>query len=185
VVYSLNGSGSHSAFALGVVKVPPRTRQRLTWQSAGVLNINTHWIGRRLWCAEEDCPGCGVAPTRTVSYVVVTWDNLGELRPQLLETTPHELQRLEALGQMEGLELEPGLVLDASRNKSRSPTRLEPVACGGKVLDKLKPPRICVAAASVLAGVPLPAADDDLQAYVDRIKPALRVRLEQAIAQAF
>lgn len=179
----LNGSSNRSKFSLPVMKLGPRSGVELTIQSVEPVCIATHWIGRRLWCAGDDCPGCEVAPTRSVAYLIATYEHLGSSRVVLVETTPQELSRLAGFVQMGAYTDGPGLRVYASKQKKQSPTRLEPVGDGGKVVTGFNDTRRTVAAASVLAGVPLPAADASLEAYFQRVKPAVRQLLAAAIAK--
>lgn len=168
-----NGSPTKSALSLPIARLAPGMRQELVQQSAEWVCVNTHWFGRRLWCGGDGCPGCDSAPTRTVAYCVVGWQSPDRFQPLLLESTPQELARLNGLTQMEGLEIAPGLVFEATKAKKQSPTRLEPIRAGGLTLPEFSPPRIALAAAAVLAGAPVPAADDSFESYLTRIQPAL------------
>lgn len=170
--------------SLPVLRLGARGFVRLSWQTDTFLAVNTHWLGRRYWCCEDQCPGCELAPTRTVCYWVALWDDLGTWRPVLVETTPNELARVEALAVQGGWRLGSGLQVEASRNKSRSPIRFEPIADGGLVLDEFTGARRALAAAAVLAGVPLPKTETDLRDYFERVQPAVRQLLERAIASA-
>lgn len=180
----INGAASRSAAALPLLKLCARGRTELTLQSADVVLINTHWIGRRLWCAETECPGCDAAAIRTVAYFVGMWPGPAGPRPLLVETTPNELARLQGFVEMQGLSVEPGLVIECSREKPKSPLRMEPVRAGGHVVDAFRAPRRALAAAAVLAGVPGPTADSEIDGYCERVKPVLRSLLERAIAKS-
>lgn len=179
----LNGSSNRSRFSLPVLKLSPRSGVELTIQSMEPVCVTTHWIGRRLWCAGEDCPGCQVSPCRSVAYLIATYEHLGSERVVLVETTPQELSRVAGFVAMGEYKPGSGLKVYASKAKKQSPTRLEVVGDGGKIVSDFADTRRAVAAASVLAGVPLPAADSSLEAYFERIKPAVRQILEAAIAR--
>lgn len=152
-------------------------------QSEDAGSVNTHWVGRRLWCAEEDCPGCAHAPIRTVCYFVATVEMPGSCRPVLVETTPSELCRLSGFLQMANLKFGPGLRLLASKRYAKSPTRFEPIDGSGVVVESLTPMGKAWSAAAVLAGLPLPLDDETEVEFCTRIHQAVRLQLEGVLAK--
>lgn len=177
----INGPGSRSSHALPVLKLAAGGVMRLTVQSDNAIFVNTHWVGRRLWCCEEDCPCCEVNPVRTVGYFVASFMSGSKARPLLVETTPNELARLDGFLSMESMVFGSGLVLDASRRLNRSPVRFEPVDMEGWVCPKWRSIRRALAAASVLAGVVAPDEGEDPMAYMDRIRLMLRSHLQRSV----
>lgn len=179
---NLNGESHRSVFGLPVLKLAPSRKALLTMQSEDILIINTHWLGRRVWCANEGCPACEISPVRGVGYFIGAVGVDGVLRPHLIETTPNEINRLSAMCQADGLALNPGLIIEASKARQRSPMRLDPTGEGGRVLSDLRPVRRCLAAAAVLANVPLPKAEGSLSKYLEEIRPAILKQIETALA---
>jgi hypothetical protein len=180
---SFNGSSARSSYALPVLKVQPSRSAFVTMCSEDLVIINTHWLGRRLWCADEDCPGCEVSPLRSVVYFVAVADLPGGMKPYLVETTPNEINRLSSLCQMSGHKLESGLVIECRKKSKRSPMRFEPLDSGHPVPSEYKPVRRTLAAAAVLGGVPLPAAEASLTDYLAKIRPAILHSLRKAISE--
>lgn len=179
---SLNGSAPSAGNALPVLKVNARGLVDCVLQSSDFVVINTHWLGRRLWCVGENCPGCSFASIRSLAYAIVTVDRAGKKCPTLLECTLGELSRVQGLADMEGYEVAPGLRLQASRSKPRSPLRIEPTGVGGVIVPALASPRKTVAAAAVLASLPSPGEGTTLTDYFASVLPAVRTKLERAIA---
>jgi len=177
---SLNGDSSRSTHGLPVLKLQPSRSALVTMCSEDILVINTHWLGRRIWCAEADCPACLVSPVRSVAYVVGATVVDGSLRPTLVETTVNEIARMTSVCKAAGFKLDPGLVCEARKARQRSPMRLEPIEEGGRVLGDWTSPRRCLAAAAVLANVPVPAAEGSISEYFAKIRPALLRQIETA-----
>lgn len=184
MVVPLNGSASTSRHGLPVLRLAARSSATLIMQTDQPVLINTHWLGRRLWCSGDDCPGCDLAPCRTVTYFLALVDVPSRQFPVLVETTPHEMSRLAGFCQMDGYVIGSGLVVEASRAKPRSPIRFEPMGCDGTVLQKYQPSTVAVAAAAVLAGLPTPDEDSDLESYAITIQAAAVDRLRRAISES-
>lgn len=179
----INGSAGKSASALPLLRVRPGSSTEVVVQSEDVVYVNTHWLGRRLWCCMEDCPGCQHSPIRTVGYFAAVVELPQGPRPVLIETTPNEMCRLDGFLQMAKLEFKPGLLLEASKRYKPSPVRFEPIAASGRVVDALRPVRRALSAAAVVAGLPLPLDGEADLDFADRISEAVRRQLQLALAK--
>lgn len=168
--------------AMPLLRVRSKGNAYAVVQTDEPFSVGTHWLGRRLWCAGAECPACSVSDIREMVYFVVT-AKVGNLwRPHLVEVTRHEFEAVTSATKFEGLQWAPGLGLILSRNKQRSPLRMDPVAAPATIEPSLGSVRIAIAAAAKVAGLPTPVLSETVDQFGRRVAKAARRLLEASLA---
>lgn len=177
----VNGNGQRYSAGLGVLKLKPRQRVQVHLQTEAPLEVWTHWLGRRLWCLGEGCPACEHVSGRLMVYSIGTVHADSGTMPFLIETTGPAWERMAMLAESSGLTVGPGLIIELTRDKPRSPLRLDPLEAGGKQLEPLRSWRRAASAAAKLAALPSPHDGETCEEFSARLRPRVLHMLEVAI----
>jgi hypothetical protein len=173
---------SGSTWALPILKLQPGSQVEVVIASSRVLYCGVHWLGRELLCSGEDCAACerGISKVRGFAIAMVTQGHA--CRPVLLEASAGAFSRLEGLVAMDGMSLEPGLVVELSRRRKNSPLRMEPVRSGGGFEVQFKPAWRLAAALAVLFKLSMPSSEESVEVWVERVRPQAAAQLLAALS---
>lgn len=173
-----------AAMGLPVFRLHAGHTARLSVQSVGPLFLGTHWLGRQIPCAGPSCPGCVHSPARARGFAIALIEEPNRWRPVMIEASAQEWSRLEGYRSREGVSFAPGMLVEASRKKSNSPLRMEPISNGGPIDEQFTTPwRLCSALA-VLFQLPTPAGGTSVAAFCVTARPVVEHQLRHAIARA-
>lgn len=182
MVLSDQPTSASAALGLPVFKLQAGHSARLSIQSVGPLFMGTHWLGRQIPCAGPACPACASSPSRSRGFALALLETRQSWRPTVVEASAGEWSRLEGLRVMEGVSFCPGLLVEASRRRTNSPLRMEPVSNGGQVDEQFTSPwRLC-ASLAVLFGLPLPKPGSSVGDFCAAARPAVERSLQRALA---
>lgn len=146
--------------------------------SAAWFRVATHFSRRTLLCAgTEDCPLCGLLPSRSYYYLPAAGRQIK--RRVLLELSPLAAADLEQNCRMLEGGFRPGLTVCFSRRSARAPMRSEVLGSGGSC-DPV-PHETWITAVMAVYGMPAVHAGESLADYGART--ASRV-IERANQQA-
>lgn len=104
-----------------VVRLAPGTSTECVCLSDRFFSLTTHWSGRTVVCAGEQCSLCELLPSRGLFYLAV--HSLGAVR--LLELGAQSASHLEQHCKLLHAGIRPGHVLSLSRRTARSPVYSE------------------------------------------------------------
>lgn len=165
-----------------VLRIKPKQTRRIVVISTNVIYIDTHWLsGRQVWCAGDDCLGCQLTRPRTKAYFLAEHDLGKERQVVLVETTPGAVQVTQQAIQMQEDTWRPGIVLLMQRLGKRQPTIMVVDGCEEPPMQQINSDRTTIAAAAVLASMPMPTADETLDHYNQRAQKIAQKKIEAMV----
>jgi len=184
MMLSSEPTSSRAAMGLPVFKLQAGHTARLSIQSVGPLFMATHWVGRQIPCAGPECPGCDLSPSRARGFAIALVEQGQAWRPVLVEASSAEWSRLEGFRVMEGVSFAPGMLVEASRRRSNSPLRMEPISNGGQVDEQFTSPWRLTSALAVLFQLTPPKPGATVGQFCAAARPVVLHQLRQAIDRA-
>lgn len=184
MVLSSEPTSARSAMGLPVFRLQAGHSSTLSIQSAGPLFMGTHWVGRQIPCAGPDCPACVLNPPRARGFAIALLQSGLAWRPVLVEASSAEWSRLEGFRAMEGVSFAPGMLVTASRRRSNSPLRMEPISNGGTVDEQFTSPWRLTSALAVLFQLTPPKPGQTVSDFCVAARPVVLRQLSDAISRA-
>jgi hypothetical protein len=180
----INGGELRARWSLPLVRVNPGVAVVVALGGSRWFHFGVHWVDRGFLCPGEECPGCLSGPPRVMGYRVARFATSSRRGACLLELSALSVSRLSGLLAMEGLSEGDVCTVELSRSHVRSPVRAEPVAAVDPSMTALLADVHTLNAVALLYGLPHVGEQEDVDAWVDRVRPAARARLRLAVGRA-
>lgn len=162
---------AESSAALTLLKMKPGHQIELTIQSEAPIWIETHWLGKQVWCSGEGCLACTNMKPRSKAYFLATIESGNRALPFLIEIVQASMHRLAESTMSDGVLWQKGLVVVATKAAKNKPLLLTYLKTGGAVLESLTSGQRTLAATALLAGMPLPGQEESNEEYSSRVRP--------------
>lgn len=178
-----NGETLRESAGMTILRVEAGHDLRLVLQSSKPEMLVTHWFNRQYVCPGDGCPACGVYQSRLTLWQIVTVVTGAREQVRLFECSPTSWARLRFMLSWEGNVTVPGTVIIASRRGRNKPVSLEPAGFELAAQERFDSRELLVDAVATVFKIARLREGEEMEVWMDRLRPVLVRELEMAIAK--
>jgi hypothetical protein len=148
--------------------------------SPACYSVPTHWVGRSVPCAGEDCPMCPIRQPRMLWFVGLAWQG----QSGVYEVAASLERAIDRAWRLHGRDDAAGVVVSAGRSGPRDEWAFLDSGRGPLSAARIAPAQVAAAVAAVYR-LPKPMLAERFVEWFERVRVAQAVVLENSVLPIF